>query len=78
MTDGRDLWWPDEMETASAQNEAEVMDAEDPTGGVGSQTSVRSRIREDPPGPRPHPDTAPTHRPRPEAPRPPGAPHSGR
>jgi len=50
MTDGRDVWWHNEMETASADNPAEVMDAEDPlfllytSGSTGKPKGVQHNV----------------------------------
>ncbi len=50
MTDGRDVWWHNEMETAPVENEAEVMDAEDPlfllytSGSTGKPKGVQHNV----------------------------------
>ncbi len=50
MMAGRDLWWHELMETAPVQNEAEVMDAEDPlfllytSGSTGKPKGVQHNV----------------------------------
>ena len=50
MTDGRDVWWHNEMETAPVENEAAIMDAEDPlfllytSGSTGKPKGVQHNV----------------------------------